>query len=175
MKPSNPDVLKLLPSMLRYARSLTHDEVAAEDLVHETLLLALAENSTYQAGHPLRQWLFAILHNRYISDLRRRKTRERHAQDVADATDPIVAPGQELSLVLKQTEAGVRALPQDQRAALHLVVVEGLSYAEAAHALDIPIGTLMSRISRARARLRDPKAATDRVEGSTPSLRIVKR
>ncbi|MDQ0839955.1 sigma-70 family RNA polymerase sigma factor [Sphingomonas faeni] len=174
MKPSDPDVLKLLPTLLRYARSLTHDEAAAEDLVHETLLIALAENGSYQAAHPLRQWLFAILHNRFISDLRRRKTRERHAQEVADATDPVVAPGQELSLALKQTEAGVRALPEDQRAALHLVVVEGLSYAEAASALDIPIGTLMSRISLARARLRNPQSA-GLSQGTVPSLRVVKR
>lgn len=174
MKPADSDVVRLLPSLLRYALSLTRDEVAAEDLVHDTLILALAENSSYRAGAPLRQWLFAILHNRFISDIRREQTRERHAATLSDLSGSVAPPEQEVAVALTQTQAGLDALPAEQREALHLVVIEGLSYAQAAEAIGVPIGTLMSRIARARARLRDPHGTKTADDAVTP-LRLVKR
>ena len=158
------DVIAQLAALRRYARSLTLNTPDAEDLVHDTLLRAFERRTTYRSGANLRTWLFAILHNTHIDRLRRSKARRQEQEVAIEDAEPSYPAGQEQAVRLRQVREAFLALPEDQREALHLVAVEDLSYQEAADALGIPIGTLMSRISRARARLRsledDPKQKT---------------
>lgn len=163
-------VTELLPALLRYARRLTRDEHEAEDLVQETLAAAYANASSYQPGRSLRIWLFAILHNAFISRARHDAVRERYR---ASSFPPDTGPSpQEHSVRLREVAAALDRLSEEQRQVLHLIAVEGLSYQEAAAVIGIPIGTLISRLSRARARLRaiEDGDADDR---SPVSLRIV--
>jgi RNA polymerase sigma-70 factor (ECF subfamily) len=156
MKDRRPDidVLAELPGMRRYALALTRNPADAEDLVHDTLVRALERNGQYRSGSNLRAWLLAILHNRFVDGLRSRRSEKVRDTEFGQAIAPAVPPAQEAALMLDDTRRAFAALPDDQRAALHLVAVEGLPYEEAAAALGIPVGTLVSRISRARARLR---------------------
>ncbi|WHO37401.1 sigma-70 family RNA polymerase sigma factor [Sphingobium sp. AP49] len=167
-----PKVVDLLPALMRYARRLTGNESDAEDLVQDALVRAYANVDKYERGRPLRIWLFSILHNVFVSGTRRAAVRERFRADVVAQADPVEAPTQEQSVRLHQIEAALAALPEEQQAVLHLVAVEGLSYQDAAVAIGIPIGTLISRLSRARARLR---ALEDGMPAARPAqLRIVK-
>jgi RNA polymerase sigma-70 factor, ECF subfamily len=176
MMPRTPpiDVTEHVPALLRYARSLLRDEAGTEDLVQDVLVAAYANAASYTPDRPLRSWLFTILHNRFVSDARRAAVRERHRAALAEAPPPVQPPEQETHLRLRQIERSLRALGDDQRAVLHLVAVEGLSYQEAAAVLAIPIGTLISRLSRARARLREIEDGA--VEPPVPAthLRVVK-
>jgi len=167
-----PTVLDELPALTRYARSLTHDWDQAEDLVHDALVSALANAGRYERDRPLRVWLFSILHNVFVSGTRRQLVQDRHRSLAAIEETQTAEPAQETSLRLKQLERALGSLSEDQRAALHLVAVEELSYQDAAAALGIPIGTLISRISRARARLRDLENGTQE-RGELAKLRVV--
>lgn len=142
-----------LPALYRYARTLTRDPHDAEDLVQETLTRAYEQRHGLRGTNP-RAWMMAILHNVFISDWRRRQhaSRQTAGLDAVDL-DPVPAP-QEPSVRLAQIRRAFMLLPAEQRAALHLVTIEGMSYQEAAVALAIPVGTLMSRLGRARAALR---------------------
>lgn len=169
MSARHHDVVSLLPAMLRYARSLTRDDTAAEDLVHDALVAALAADAGFDPARPLRPWLFGIVHNRFVSDLRRARVRSDHA---AAAVVPAVADcaPQELAVALADADAAFGRLPAEQREVLHLIAVEGLSYQDTAEALAVPIGTVMSRLARARQRMREERPAT------APShLRVVRR
>ena len=176
------DVVGQLGPLLRYAHALTRDETQAEDLVHDTLVRAYERRSTFRIGGNLRAWLFSVLHNTFIDDRRRRAAELRRDAEVARVTDEMILPAQESSVRLDQIQRAFDFLPEDHRAVLHLVAVEGLPYQEAADALGIPVGTLMSRLGRARAALRafDEVRPTDRVQlpapnssGSRPNLRVV--
>ena len=170
MKPvQHSPIVEQLPDLLRYARSLTRDRGAAEDLVHDALVAALTPGSGYDAGRALRPWLFALIHNRFVSDRRRESTRDRHRAAMAPDQAAMVPP-QEEALSLRQIEEALAKMPEDQHEALHLVSVEGLSYKEAAEATGIPIGTVMSRISRARAKLRALQSAE-----ASPPLHLVRK
>lgn len=147
-------VAEHIPAMMRYARALLRGRDGAEDLVHDALVSAYANAAQYRPDRPLGTWLLAIVHNRFVSDLRRAGVRESHRADLAAAAPAAHEPEQEIHLRLVQIEHAFLALSDEQRAALHLVAVEGLAYQEAAEALGIPIGTLISRISRAREKLR---------------------
>ncbi|MDQ8757543.1 sigma-70 family RNA polymerase sigma factor [Sphingosinicella sp. LHD-64] len=163
------DVEPHIAGLLRYARSLTRDPVAADDLVQEALLRAFERAESYDRSRPLRTWLFAILHNEFINAGRQRKAEERRDSALASARVDEVDADQELSAYLAQIARRFDGLPEPQRAVLHLVAVEGLGYRETAEALDIAIGTVMSRLSRARAALREaerPVAANLHVVGS---------
>ena len=176
------DVVGLLGPLRRYARALTRDETQAEDLVQDTLIRAYERRSTFRLGGNLRSWLFSVLHNTFV-DGRRRRAAEAHREAVAARSiDAIVPPPQESSLRLDQIRRAFDTLPEEQRAVLHLVAIEGLSYEEAADALNVPIGTLMSRLGRARAALRIYEEAhpADRPQlpvlvpsRSRPNLRVV--
>jgi RNA polymerase sigma-70 factor (ECF subfamily) len=165
MKDQRPDidVLAELPGMRRYALALTRNPADAEDLVHDALVRALERNGQFRSGHGLRPWLLSILHNRFVDGLRARRAEKLRDSAFGEAIPAALPPSQEASLMLDDTRRAFAALPDDQRAALHLVAVEGLPYDEAAATLRIPVGTLVSRISRARARLR---AADERRPGS---------
>ena len=107
-----------------------------------------------RAGGNLRTWLLSILHNTFIDARRRRAAEERREADASGLLETWLSPAQEGAVRLQQIGRAFWDLPQEQRAVLHLVAIEGMAYQEAADALGIPVGTLMSRLGRARAALR---------------------
>ncbi len=145
------EVTEHTASLRRYALVLTRDATAADDLVQETLLKAIAKADSWQPGTNLRPWLFRIMHNTHISDLRRAKTRSEAAPDLPD---PVVPDHQHTELELKQVLAALDQLPEAQRMPIILIALREFSYAEAAKALDVPLGTFMSRLGRGREALR---------------------
>ena len=158
-------VLGELPSLRRYARTLTRSDIDAEDLVHDALVRAYERRASFRIGRNLRVWLMSILHNIFVDETRARRAEGRRVAQVGELIERQLPPMQDLHWRLRQVWEAFIELPHEQRTALHLVAVEGLSYTEAAAALAIPVGTLMSRIARARATLRaladsDPEAST---------------
>jgi RNA polymerase sigma-70 factor (ECF subfamily) len=143
----------LIPSLRRYARALLHDRDAADDLVQSTLERALARWHFRRASGDLRAWLFAIERNLYLDD-RRRAVRRGSDVELDHLALADGSAGPERSLIAKDALARLGALPEEQRSLLLLIGVEELSYEQAARVLDVPVGTLMSRLSRARAALR---------------------
>ena len=143
-----------IPGLRRYAWALLRDCEAADDLVQDTLERAISRWNQRRDGD-LRAWLFAIQRNLFINGLRRRKARGTRVGE--EALNDVPAPGMspESHAGLRDVLKGLDALPEEQRSILLLVGVEDLSYEQAAQVLDIPLGTVMSRLSRARARLRD--------------------
>ncbi|WP_182084827.1 sigma-70 family RNA polymerase sigma factor [Aureimonas sp. ME7] len=148
------DIFQQLAPLRRYALSLTRNPADAEDLVHDTLVKAIEKEGHFRPGAEARSWLFAILHNTFLDARRRSRTRAAIEVDGSEGADAAVPAGQDASMRLADVRRTFMALPEEQRAALHLVAVEGLSYDEAAASLAIPVGTLVSRVSRARAQLR---------------------
>lgn len=144
-----------IPALRRYAYALLRDREAADDLVQDTLEHAVAGWSRRRADGDVRAWLFAIERNVFLQAVRRRARAGPHVS--MDALSEIAAPGvdQAAAVGARDVLAGLETLPEEQRSVLLLVAVEDLSYGEAAAILGIPIGTVMSRLSRARERLRD--------------------
>jgi RNA polymerase sigma-70 factor (ECF subfamily) len=142
-------LVALLPRLRRFARSLTRHPADADDLVQTALERALMRLEQWQAGSRLDSWMFGIIHNAWIDEVRARRRRGRvmtaqeAGEHVADAASD--APIQRLSL-----QAAFQQLDEEQREAVLLVLVEGLSYKEAAGVLNVPIGTISSRIARGR-------------------------
>jgi RNA polymerase sigma-70 factor, ECF subfamily len=157
-----------VPALRRFARALTHDADLADDLVQDCLERAIRKRELWRPTGSLRAWLFRILLNVYRNDLRARRRIPAGLSLDARLIEPSVPAPQYARLALAETARAMQALRSDQREALLLVVVEGMSYAEAAAVLDIPAGTLMSRVARGRAALR---RAT---EEGPPRLRTVK-
>ena len=144
----------LIPSLRRYARALTKDRAAADDLVQDCLERAISRWHQRRADGNVRTWIFTILHNLAINRFRQTMSRGKHLPLDAAADAALGRPAsQEDQLKYSEVLDKVSQLPEEQRAVLLLVAVEDLSYAEAARVLDIPIGTVMSRLSRARERL----------------------
>jgi RNA polymerase sigma-70 factor (ECF subfamily) len=157
-----------IPALRRYARGLVHDRDAADDLVQDCLERAMRKRFLFRPMGQARPWLFRILLNLYRNDQRRVRRQGVHVPIDADADYP-TAPGNQLSrLELAAVAQVLQRIPSEQREALMLVALEGMTYEEASDILEIPIGTVMSRISRARQTLR---AATD---AAPPRLRSVK-
>jgi RNA polymerase sigma-70 factor (ECF subfamily) len=157
-----------IPSLRRYAWSLVRNANDADDLVQECLVRALDRLGTVREEGQLRPWLFTIMHNLHVNRWRRAKIRAEIPAADAGAEVSMPAP-QPASLEMREVLRGLRELPVDQRQVILLVAVEGFEYSEVAKILGIPIGTVMSRLSRARDRLRDF------VEGRTqPVLQRVK-
>jgi RNA polymerase sigma-70 factor (ECF subfamily) len=174
--PKRMDVIGLLGPLRRYARSLTRDETQAEDLVQDTLVRAYERHGSFRSGGNLRGWLLSILHNTFIDGRRRDTAEARRLEQAAAMIETAAPPAQESQVRFQQVQAVFLRLPDEQRAALHLVAIEGLPYQEAADALGIPVGTLMSRLGRARATLRGFEAGHDVAQPSDakrPSLRII--
>jgi RNA polymerase sigma-70 factor, ECF subfamily len=143
-----------IPRLRRYARALTRDVSRADDLVQSCLTRAIAKQHLWQPGTDLRAWLFTVLRNQHVSDLRR-SARDRNTVSTEDIT-PVwsVEPAALHVLELRDLEAAIAKLPQEQRQAILLVGLEGMLYDQAASILGIPIGTLRSRLSRTREQLR---------------------
>ena len=143
----------LIPALRRYARALMRDRAGADDLVQDCLERAVSCWYQRRDGD-VRAWLFTILHNLAVSQFRKAASRGRHvAIDETNEDSFGEAASQEQKLIYQDVLAKLARLPEDQRAVLLLVAVEDLSYAEAAKMLGIPVGTVMSRLSRARERL----------------------
>jgi RNA polymerase sigma-70 factor, ECF subfamily len=166
---TDSDATAHLPALRRYARSLTLDPVTADDLVQQALLSAYERASSFRDGAALRPWLFAILHNQFVSCRRRIQAEQRALDAFAEQAGDSGGEAEEQAAVLRDVSRRFARLPESQRAVMHLVAVEGLTYQQAADALAVPIGTIMSRLSRARAALREPAAAS----GDAPSLRLI--
>ena len=163
------DIEANLPNLRRYARSLTHDAVAADDLVQECVARALAKLHLWRAGTDLRAWLFTILHNQYVSQLRR-ATREGTTIEWSDCAQALTcAPQQIERLELRDLERAIMSLSEEQRTAVLLLGLTPANYKEIASACGVPVGTIRSRLSRGRDDLAQahghcPSAAFSRVE-----------
>jgi RNA polymerase sigma-70 factor, ECF subfamily len=141
-----------IPRLRRYARALSGSDADADDLVQETVTRALAHLDHWRTDDSPRKWLFSILHNHYIDQVRRSARRPHHLSiDAGDATP--LSNGHDPG-TRRDLDMGLQALADDQRQVLLLVGLDGMSYAETAQLLEIPIGTVMSRLARARERLR---------------------
>jgi RNA polymerase sigma-70 factor (ECF subfamily) len=156
-----------IPRLRRYARALMGDRMLADDLVQDTLERALAKHHLWRPGSDLRAWLFSIMHGVYVSQVRARKPVAVPLDESRDRIGHAEGPQQ---LEIRALETALAQLPEEQRAVVLLVGLEELTYADAARALGVPIGTVMSRLSRGRERLRQLLSGAR----SLPSLKVVK-
>ncbi len=148
------DIKASIPALRRYARALMRDRDRADDLVQDCLERAVAKRHLWRGDGPVQAWLFRILINRY-RDLQRQSPQPGHLVAIEDLTyEPAQGGNQEASLALREVQDAMARLPGDQREALLIVALEGKTFDQAASLLDIPKGTLMSRLARARATLR---------------------
>ena len=146
-----------IPGLRRFACALLHgDRHSADDLVQDCLERALSRWHLRRAEGDVRGWLYTILYNRFLSDQHRRRRRGVHDAllEVAEAQLPDVAGGQDSALAHRDLLRAFVALSEEQRSVLVLIAVEDFSYEEAARVLGVPVGTVMSRLSRGRERLR---------------------
>ncbi len=144
-------LVDLIPRLRRYARALVSDRAAADDLVQDTLERAWSKLHLYRRGTDLRAWLFTVMHNVHVNRVRAARPTELLEDEMPElAQRPVQGDG----LLVRDLERGIARLPADQRAVLLLVTLEEMSYEEVARTLSIPIGTVMSRLSRAREKLR---------------------
>lgn len=149
--PAKQAMLRLIPNLRAFAVSLCGDMERADDLVQETLLKAWDHIGSFQEGTNLRAWLFTILRNTYFSECRRR--RREVEDDGSKAAVLAVHPGQQGHLDMQDFRRALNLLPVDQREALVLVGAAGFSYEEAASISNCAVGTIKSRVNRARAKL----------------------
>jgi RNA polymerase sigma-70 factor (ECF subfamily) len=144
----------LLPRLWRFALRLTCDRHDAEDLVQRACVRALERQHQLQPGTSTLSWLFSIVYSVWLNEVRAQQTR-RHgsihwSDELAESVPDTTSPSPEAYTLHRQIISAVEGLPDAQRAVMLLVAVEGLSYREAAIALDVPVGTVMSRLARAR-------------------------
>ena len=164
MRPSVRDaMLSAVPSLRAFAISLCGNVDRADDLVQETLLRAMANINSFQPGTNMSAWLFTILRNIYYSEYRKRR-REVADPDGTFAAKLATAPAQSGHMDLLDFRAALQQLPGDQREALILIGASGLSYEEAAGICGCAIGTMKSRVNRARSRLADMLSITSGME-----------
>lgn len=145
------ELIALLPRLRRFARALTRSVVEGDDLVQEACLRALARADQWDPAQPLDRWMFRITRNLWISEIRKRTVRTGQGTVPAEETHELLsAETGEDAVAATQLQAQIAALPEELSAVLLTVSVEGYSYAEAAELFDIPVGTVMSRVHRAR-------------------------
>lgn len=176
-------LIEQIPALRRYARALTGDAWAADDLVQDTLERACSKWRLWLAGSDLRAWLFTLMHNLYVSQVRRvlRQGSLASPLDIGELDQEPAAPAAPVDSSIDLQRCLLR-LPEDQRVVLLLVTLEDMSYDEVARITGVPIGTVMSRLSRARRRLQElmdvsaeslPRA-TPVAETAAPPLRRLK-
>lgn len=163
------EITVCIPRLRRYARALTADRALADDLVQDTLERAWGRFHLWRHGSDLRAWLFTIMHNLHVNQIRARYS-ERGLALEDRALELPVRPTQEDRLGIRDLATALSRLPPEQREVLLLVGLEQMSYQEVAKVLGIPLGTVMSRLSRGRERLR--ALMNDGV--SAPQLKVVK-
>lgn len=158
------ELVQLLPRLRRFALTLTRNRDDGDDLVQTACARAIAHHAQWQQGTRLDSWLYTMMRNLWVSELRKRRVRlgagHVDATDTDELATPIAAPDY---LYGNQMVAMVMSLSDGLSSTLLLVAVEGHSYQEAAEILDIPIGTVMSRMSRARQMMKEKLAATAEV------------
>jgi len=148
------DIEAEIPRLRRYARVLVHNLSDADDLIQDCLVRAIAKQHLWQEGTNLRAWLFSILHNQHINQIRRDLRTGTRVQ-LNEADPELGRPaGQDRRLELRDLERALSQLPEEQRAAILLVGLEGFAYQEVADILGVPTGTVRSRISRGRDTMR---------------------
>ena len=153
-----PHLSKLLPKLWRFAVRLTRHTEDAEDLVQRTCVRALERQHQWRPDTPPLPWLYVILHSIWLNEVASRRLRPAESMsshtDGEDRTDVDIVDGAaldpEAAFLFRQVAAAVDALPDAQRVVMLLVAVEGLSYREASDVIGVPVGTVMSRLSRAR-------------------------
>lgn len=161
------ELRETLPALRRFALGLARDAAEADDLVQACVERALTRGGTHRADAALRPWLFAILYRQFLDGRRHARRWRRLFERLAEPE--ALAPSAEDTVIAQAAIAALAGLPAEQRALLLMIAVEGLAYQEAADALGVPIGTVMSRLSRARQRYREL------MEGAAPpALRRVK-
>jgi RNA polymerase sigma factor (sigma-70 family) len=144
----------LIPRLRRYARAMVHDPVAADDLVQDCLVRALGKIQLWERGTDLRAWLFTILHNQHIS-LAREAARQRDVAELQKYKPGCApSPSQMVRLELRDLKRAIARLPEEQRSVILLVGLEGMRYDEVASVVNLPVGTVRSRVSRGRETLR---------------------
>lgn len=155
MNPSfNDQLIALLPRLRRFARGMTGSAAAADDLVQAACERALSRSHQFQEGTRFDSWLFRIMQTIWIDQIRAQNVRKEEPEDAAEQIGSDSAVRQiEARLRLGEVRAALNTIPAEQRAALLLVTVEGLSYKEAAQIAQVPVGTIMSRLARARVAL----------------------
>lgn len=144
----------LLPRLKRYARQLTRDPTAADDLVQDCLTRALGKIHLWDPGTDLRAWLFTILHNQHIGRARRDMRQRAHSHWLNSDPSCALAPTQGVQLELRDLERALAKLPEEQRSVILLIGLQGMGYEEAAAAVNLPVGTVRSRVARGREALR---------------------
>lgn len=168
----HPDLVAAIPRLRRYARVLTGDSMRADDLVQDTLARAWEKRRLWQAGSDLRAWLFTIMHNVHVNQLALARRDAMNVSIDADPGNPMwqspVRANQLDRVELQEVVQQMGRLPAEQREVLLLAAVEELHYEEIAAVTSVPIGTVMSRLSRAREKLRRL------VDEPASSLRVVK-
>lgn len=148
-------ILDHLPRLRRYARALTGDRYAADDLVQDTIERALSRASLWRSGSKLDSWLLTIMHNLFVNSVRSAAARLTSPADEDEFEHRAGAPADPTArLAIRDLDGALAKLPEEQREVLLLIALEDFSYADAARILGIPVGTVMSRLSRARDRLR---------------------
>ena len=166
---ANRLMVRQIPHLRRYARALTGDRDSADDLVQDCLERAWSRVHQWRPGSDMRCWLFTIMHNVNANRVRGDSRRPTVVAFEDSRHGRGIGPAQEHRAAVGNLSDALAVLPEEQRAAVLLVGLEGLAYGEAANVLAIPLGTLMSRLSRGRARLRELTAG-----GLQPSLKRVK-
>ncbi len=162
------DIVVLIPRLRRYARALAGEHNAADDLVQDTLERAWSKLHLYRRGTDLRAWLFTVMHNVYVNQRRAARNNVPLDEDMPELAQPARETD---TLVLRDLDAAIRRLAPEQREVLLLVALEDMSYGEAAEALGVPIGTVMSRLSRGWEKLR---AMLSGLPAGGKQLKIVK-
>jgi len=166
------DVVALIPALRAFAWSLSHNGSDADDLVQDTLIKAWTNREKFEPGTNLRAWLFTILRNTYYTNVLRRRREVRDEQGEYASTLK-AAPTQDWSVAMRALQTALQQLPDEHREALILVGAAGLSYEEAAEICGCALGTIKSRVNRARARLlkiMDATNATDVMALETMSM-----
>ena len=162
-------VSELIPRLRRYARALTGERTAADDLVQDTLERAWTKLHLWRTGSDLRAWLFTIMHNVHVNQVRSRAATATLPLD-DDMPDAPTRATQADMLEVRDIDSALRRLPVEQREVLLLIALEHMSYQETADTMGIPIGTVMSRLARARDRLRIMLGA----DAGASGLKVVK-
>jgi len=156
-------LVELIPRLRRYARALVGERSSADDLVQDTLERAWAKLHLYRRGTDLRAWLFTVMHNVHVNRVRATRVNDPLEDEMPELAQRGTQPD---ALLVRDLDRAIARLPADQRAVLLLVTLEELSYEEVARTLGIPIGTVLSRLSRAREKLRAMML------GQTPSTKL---
>lgn len=173
------ELLSVIPNLRAFAYSLTRASDRADDLVQETLMKAWNKHHTFQPGTNLKAWLFTIMRNEFYSQMRKRGREVQDSEGVM-AGQLAIHPEQDGHMDMTDFKTALKSLPEDQREALVLIGAEGLSYEEAAEVIGVAIGTVKSRVSRARTRLAEilgiqgesdfgPDAVATKVLGMRPA------